>query len=398
MSSPNDPDYSEAIVLCFAVFMVLLIIFWEELFEYIVYVWKYPTFAFFWIVSYLPDFINKILFFWADDVSVMAAETASFIISKPPIYFVDNINNYNLVNSKFGTLTSPYAIPLLLYGSWIVMNKKTFKKMHTIDTLIESESDLWPQIKPLVREHPEREGDLTKGKWAMASSPEEFAIKEDLFENFETDVGEKKFRMNEAKAHLAFKNQTGDPWTGLNNVTEQERQIFSIFITKIMRDTKGASKIINSLAILYTSEKLSFLQKRKNKKIANRLVESAIIKHQDENDVKKIINAHFYVKTVFAGLLEGARNDGVLASADFIWLKSRNRPLWYMLNNVGRKSAFSECAGPWSHFQAEKSVDRKLANPTITYAVEALDCYLYKFSSEYKPLLDEVEYEYDIPD
>ena len=58
---------------------------------------------------------------------------------------------------------------------------------------------------------------------------------------------------------------------------------------------------------------------------------------------------------LIASLLEMARIDGVLASAEFLWLKPVDRRMWYMLNCVGRQTAVAEIAGLFAHWQAEKN-------------------------------------------
>jgi len=74
-----------------------------------------------------------------------------------------------------------------------------------------------------------------------------------------------------------------------------------------------------------------------------------------------------------ATLLELARTDGVLATAEFLWLKPIDRPLWYMLNSVGRQTAFPEIAGVFAHWVAEKRLDRPLKVPMVEEAVKALE-------------------------
>lgn len=72
-------------------------------------------------------------------------------------------------------------------------------------------------------------------------------------------------------------------------------------------------------------------------------------------------------------MLEAARTDGVLATAEFIWLKAVDRRLWYMLNSVGRKTAFPEVAGPFAHWKIEKRLRRPLKVPMVDTAVDAME-------------------------
>jgi hypothetical protein len=57
-----------------------------------------------------------------------------------------------------------------------------------------------------------------------------------------------------------------------------------------------------------------------------------------------------------------------------------------MLNNIGRRASWIECAAPWSHYWSEKLLERKVANPMINEAVKALDDYMEYTSDTYDPI------------
>lgn len=91
----------------------------------------------------------------------------------------------------------------------------------------------------------------------------------------------------------------------------------------------------------------------------------------------KIINLlekkHAYVGTLIASLLELARKAEVLASVDFIWLKAVDRRLWYLLNSIGRRVCFVECAALFAHWLYEKGLGHAIVTPHIAQAVQALE-------------------------
>ena len=74
-----------------------------------------------------------------------------------------------------------------------------------------------------------------------------------------------------------------------------------------------------------------------------------------------------------ASMLEGARNIGVLASAEFIWLKPIDRGLWYMLNSVGRSTAVAEICGAYAHWIAESRNNGPLFAPMVGEAIKGLE-------------------------
>ncbi|HRE30934.1 MAG TPA: phosphoesterase, partial [Candidatus Berkiella sp.] len=82
---------------------------------------------------------------------------------------------------------------------------------------------------------------------------------------------------------------------------------------------------------------------------------------------------HAYVSTVMAEMLLLARTDGVLASADFLWVKPIDRRLWYILNCVGRQVSVPEVSGVFAHFFAERELSRALTVPMVDEATNALE-------------------------
>ena len=94
---------------------------------------------------------------------------------------------------------------------------------------------------------------------------------------------------------------------------------------------------------------------------------------QNERCVQWAQQRHAYVFTFMATMLEIARADGVLASAEFLWLKPLDRRLWYVLNAVGRQTCLVEVAGSFAHWLAEKKLGRGLRTPMIKEAVNSLE-------------------------
>jgi len=74
-----------------------------------------------------------------------------------------------------------------------------------------------------------------------------------------------------------------------------------------------------------------------------------------------------------ASFLMIAREDGVVASSEFLWLKVVDRRLWDMLNSVGRQTPFAEVGGPFAHWKAEHALKRKALVPMVDEAIRALE-------------------------
>jgi intracellular multiplication protein IcmP len=159
-----------------------------------------------------------------------------------------------------------------------------------------------------------------------------------------------------------FASQLGYVWQGADKLPVHNKALFSIFAAIANQDRKPALDLLRQInySLEYkTSPNFTGFEELYNK-------------YKDSKIVKKIESRHAYVMTVMAALLAVARTDGVLATADFLWLKEIDRPMWYMLNNVGRRAAFPEVAGAIAHWRIETRMQRKLMTPMIEEAVKAL--------------------------
>ena len=81
-------------------------------------------------------------------------------------------------------------------------------------------------------------------------------------------------------------------------------------------------------------------------------------------DVFRLTRAHNKYQYLFIlSLYQYAREKGVLPTAEFIWLRPVNRRLFYLLNNFGRRSVWTEIAGPWAYYQAEEQLSLAIGFP-----------------------------------
>jgi intracellular multiplication protein IcmP len=235
--------------------------------------------------------------------------------------------------------------------------------------LLEAEQVNWPQIAPVAKLNLVK-ADIDKGPWAMAMTPMQFCKRHQLLEEFRRGPQEGMTRkewdrievkLKRGQANKIFATQLGALWAGPHKLPPHIKVLYAVFGARLNNDTEAASKMLKQLAASSTS-KLDFTG-----------AEELLKKHENTKLVQKAIQPHAYVLTVMASMLEGARQDGVQASADFLWLKPIDRRLWYILNTVGRQTPGAEVAGIFAHWVAEKEADRKLLVPMIEEATNALE-------------------------
>jgi intracellular multiplication protein IcmP len=253
---------------------------------------------------------------------------------------------------------------VIVFKSNIIMR---FTKIYNMERLMQQEKENWPQISPVV-DLDIMEMDALKGPWAMSMNPMQFGKHYKLLEvEVVKDVkaawraeGVYKSIVNKEKAKQIFSNQLGPLWQGIDHLSPYAKALFAIFAARGAHEPDVARAYLAELSLAAARGKMEYTQ-----------TDALLKKYADSKVVNRCIERHAYVLTVMAAMTEVARLDGVLASADFLWLKPVDRRLWYTLNNVGRQVAVPEVAGVFAHFKAEKEMGRPLSVPIIDGAVHA---------------------------
>lgn len=266
-----------------------------------------------------------------------------------------------------------WPIALILgYYCWYNMQKNVkvrYRKRYNMKSLMEQEKALWPQIQAVSGIDLLKE-DLNDGPWAMAHAPLKYARDNKLVDihvvmpegalakNYKFDVV-----LDHERTNLCFARQLGRMWQGPEHMPPHRRALFAAFAARGSRDSKAAADLLAQMA------KTGAGTGEVNTIGADDLWK----KHYKNRDVQDICNAHAYEYCIFISMLLYARQDGVLATADFLWLKPRDRQLWYVLNNVGRQTPACEGAGVHAHWLAEKAIGRPLSIPMVKEATKALE-------------------------
>jgi len=258
---------------------------------------------------------------------------------------------------------------ILAFLVYIGNSTRAFKRNYTMRDLAKFEKVNWPQITPVVNLDLIK-ADIDVGPWAMAMTPMQFCKRYKLLEEFRPQRREGMHRkewdkvdvkLKRGQANKLFAMQLGQLWKDVDSLPPHAKALFAVFAARINAQTDEAAKIIMQL----------------NHSCGGKLdlsgVDQLIKKNLNTKLVQEIVQSHAYVFTVMCAMLEGAREDGVQASADFLWLKPLDRRLWYCLNTVGRQTPFIEIAGVFAHWVAEKEARRRLVVPVVEEATNALE-------------------------
>lgn len=260
-----------------------------------------------------------------------------------------------------------------------------FRRKLGLEGLISHQSRIFPIIQPFVRFNPSKQPPRPPGApvpenlplFAEALSPEEWLVYNGIPVANSTDV-------NPDAAMEAFARQLGRPWQGPNTLEPHMQVLLAAFCLKAARKRKDSEQMLGRMALCWSHDKGLMLDR-------NLLREARKIL-RDKNLAGKTLarcNQHAFQTTAMLRALATAREEGgVLAPAEFVWLRGFDRALWYPLNNLGRQSYHMEALGAMAHYKAEKIVQRPIPRPKVDDAVQSIIEYMKSPKARALPKLD----------
>lgn len=301
--------------------------------------------------------VDFIMLFYATNQLAIIRE---FIASTAPAQVT--IKEVVLIGKEIGMIANiPFAIlfAYLAYSIWKRNPMQKFRRTLTMQSLKESEQKIWPYIAPMVHVDLMKEP-FDKGPYAMAYRPYDYCVKHKLLLD-ETNVNS----LDKVRAEKLLQSQLGKLWTSFDKLKKYEQALLVIFAAQACGDKKGAINAINQIAISAAQVGI--------KKLPDFSSIKPLLKYLDDPKVQQQISRHAYVYTILAQMLDLARTTGVLPSSYIVWLKTRDRSLWYVLNCVGRQVSFIEVAGIFGHWKAEQTAKHKMEAPYVAKAIDGLE-------------------------
>lgn len=323
--------------------------------------------------KYLILFYFKVKLFEIDLLSYFTHhldDTRTFIQTADPTKLT--FQEVVMVGSSVGEyIRFPLVMVLMILAFLLYFSHRVrvFKHIYTMQDLVQVEKTNWPQINP-VANLDLLHTDIDKGPWAMALTPMQFCKRYHLLEEYQRGPQEGliqkewsriEVKLKRGEANKIFASQLGILWPGGAHLPPHVKALFAAFAARINGDTNGAAQLLTNI----------------NRSIPTKLnfsgTEELLKKHENTKHVQQIVRSHAYMLTLMASMLLASREDGVQASADFLWLKPVDRRFWYMLNTVGRQTAFVEVGGVYAHWLAERALGKPLVVPMIEEATHALE-------------------------
>jgi hypothetical protein len=179
-----------------------------------------------------------------------------------------------------------------------------------------------------------------------------------------------RLRVGSALTSEAFAGQLGERWVYTSRAPRHVQCLAVLFALHSNPDRRTeADEFRDALAVAHA--------RKSTDEERTGAVRALLAPHLADTGLLAVIDGgtkgHAYVATAMTALISSARRaGGVLASAEFLWLKGVDRSLWYALNNVGRRAVHVEGAGAVAHFEAERLAGIPLGIPHTESAEAAL--------------------------
>ncbi len=281
-----------------------------------------------------------------------------------------------------------FALIIAIIGLWAYFRGPgtQYIKVFDLDSFIEFQAQNFPIISPFVDFNPSKQEPRPPGSdvpaelpaFAEALGPEEWIAYHEI--KIKDNVIDKNSAFN------AFTRQLGNRWKGAKNLAPYRQVLLASFCLKASRKRDEADEMLGRIAKCWSHDKGLRLNKDRS------LVSDArkVLRNKDlAHKTLKKCNQHAWQTTaLLRGLLNARDEGGVLAPAQFVWLRAHDRELWYPLNNLGRQSNHTEAIGAMAHFKSEKRVGRPIPKPKVHEAVTSLVEYMNSSNARPIPALD----------
>jgi intracellular multiplication protein IcmP len=279
-----------------------------------------------------------------------------------------------------------YSIILVLAALWVMFfgPNTQLRRKYDLNGLIKTQAETFHIIAPLVDFDPTKQPVRPPGApvpadlppFSEALAPEEWIAYEGIPTLTQREI-------DQAAAHKAFAKQLGAPWRGWMYLAPYKQVMLASFCCKAVRKRAESDEFLGQLALCWKAGKFSMdsgLLRRAR----------AVLKNRDiSGKTLAICNQHAFENTaLIRALALGREEGGVLAPAQFIWLRAHDRTLWYPLNNLGRNAFHMEALGAMAHYKAERLAQRPIVRPKVEGAVESITKYMKSYRARPVPQLD----------
>lgn len=259
-----------------------------------------------------------------------------------------------------------------------------YRRRMGLEGLMKEQAKSFPTISPFLNFDPRKLPFRAPGQpvpaqlplFSEALTPEEWlAYNEVRMSGGKIDVG---------RAYQALTKQLGKRWQGARKLPIHMQGIFAACALKHVRKRGASDDLLNAMARSWTPEK-GFAPDGQLVSAIRKVIKDPKV----GGALEKFANQHAYETTAMLRCLQRAREEGgVLAPAQFVWLRGHDRMLWYPLNNLGRKSYHAEAAGAMVHYTNELIAGQRIPTPRFDEVISGFETYMKSGAQRAIPELD----------
>ncbi|UXI68343.1 type IV secretion protein [Tahibacter amnicola] len=282
------------------------------------------------------------------------------------------------------------AVLLALCVRWFLRANRTHPKFtltrrHSVSSLVKEVSGLYPHLR-LFGKLDLVEQPLDHPVFGMSLTSRQFAFQHRLIAGWRLQGNERVPTLDRVRAAAVLREQLGALWRDTQRLTPAETLVLAIALPRAaatdpnMDDAQFETAIADSDALVRwcwdqfrapesEADMASALRPAIDLTAARALIE----KYRRSPAVAPLFQRHAYVRTILCAALTQARRLGVLPPAEMRWLRFFDRPVWYVVESVGRQASFAEAAGVQCHYFYESRAHEALVQPQLGKAVDALE-------------------------
>lgn len=259
-----------------------------------------------------------------------------------------------------------------------------YRRRMGLEGLMREQAKSFPTIAPFLKFDPRKLPFRAPGSpvpaqlpmFSEALTPEEWLAYNEVPMNAgKIDVG---------LAYQSLTKQLGRRWQGARKLPIHMQGLFAACALKHIRKRNQSDELLNAMARSWSPEK-GFAPDSKLVSEIRKVIKDPKI----GGALEKFANQHAYETTALLRCLQRAREEGgVLAPAQFVWLRGHDRTLWYPLNNLGRKSYHAEASGAMVHYTNELIAGQRIPTPRFDEVISGFETYMKSGAQRAIPELD----------
>lgn len=321
-----------------------------------------------------------------------------------------------------GRWYSWFAIPFFLYIGWKGWNANTadrFCRKLNMKTLLRNNLEHNPCIAPIINwPRSILEENNNSGYWATGMQPLQLVARYELlydlntkqavppgklldnndFAKMDSDLLKSRkssLGFDRDKAQKVLVGQFGPLYTSIEALPSHLKKLAVAFYFYGADRKEQGQSLLDEMSLSFRAPFLgataSFLTKppffRVSQAAHGFILDTALSSEHVKvfKEMENVVKAHSrYMYLAVLALYAFARKKGVLPTSEFIWLRPLDRRMFYLCNNMGRRTAWPEIAGLWAHFLTEKALastepdSRGIEEPQVGEGINGLEMSMYE--------------------